>query len=101
MTTGMMDFIMSSGRRTPIDMIPTPDFAVPYAAPGGIFLTRPGLQPRKYFFEDVLVGNEQLQIVRACPPRPRPRDDILLERTTRTFRFSRTMEHGDRAAPDK
>ena len=33
MTTGMMDFIISSGRSTPMDMMPTPDFAVPYAAP--------------------------------------------------------------------
>ena len=28
-----MDFIIRSGLRTPIDAIPTPDFAVPYAAP--------------------------------------------------------------------
>eukprot|EP00391_Amoebophrya_sp_Ameob2_P014072 CAMPEP_0178999868 /NCGR_PEP_ID=MMETSP0795-20121207/10338_1 /TAXON_ID=88552 /ORGANISM="Amoebophrya sp., Strain Ameob2" /LENGTH=66 /DNA_ID=CAMNT_0020692767 /DNA_START=25 /DNA_END=225 /DNA_ORIENTATION=+ len=33
MTTGMMDFIISSGLSTPMDMIPTPLFAVPYAAP--------------------------------------------------------------------
>ena len=33
MTTGTMDFITSSGLMTPIDAIPTPDFAVPYAAP--------------------------------------------------------------------
>mmetsp|Transcript_125239 Transcript_125239/g.286972 ORF Transcript_125239/g.286972 Transcript_125239/m.286972 type:complete len:83 (-) Transcript_125239:13-261(-) len=33
MTTGMMDRITKSGRMTPIDEIPTPLFAVPYAAP--------------------------------------------------------------------
>jgi len=33
MTTGMMDLITISGLMTPIDMMPTPDFAVPYAAP--------------------------------------------------------------------
>lgn len=33
MTTGMMHFIMRSGRRTPIAEIPTPDLAVPYDAP--------------------------------------------------------------------
>ena len=33
MTTGTIDFITSSGRMTPIDAIPTPDLAVPYAAP--------------------------------------------------------------------
>jgi hypothetical protein len=29
----MMDFITNSGLMTPIAAIPTPDFAVPYAAP--------------------------------------------------------------------
>lgn len=33
MTTGMMHFIMRSGRRTPIAAMPTPDLAVPYDAP--------------------------------------------------------------------
>ena len=33
MTTGTMDFITSSGLMTPIEAMPTPDFAVPYAAP--------------------------------------------------------------------
>lgn len=33
MTTGTMDFITSSGRMTPMEAIPTPDLAVPYAAP--------------------------------------------------------------------
>ena len=33
MTTGTMDFITNSGRITPMDAMPTPDFAVPYAAP--------------------------------------------------------------------
>ena len=33
MTMGTIDFITSSGRRTPMDAIPTPAFAVPYAAP--------------------------------------------------------------------
>lgn len=33
MTTGMMDFIMSSGLITDMAAIPVPDFAVPYAAP--------------------------------------------------------------------
>lgn len=33
MTTGTMDFMTSSGRMTPIDAMPTPAFAVPYAAP--------------------------------------------------------------------
>ena len=33
MTTGMMDFMMSSGRITDIAAIPVPDLAVPYAAP--------------------------------------------------------------------
>jgi hypothetical protein len=28
-----MDFITSSGRMTPMEAIPTPDLAVPYAAP--------------------------------------------------------------------
>lgn len=33
MTTGMTDFMISSGRITDIAAIPVPDFAVPYAAP--------------------------------------------------------------------
>lgn len=33
MTTGMIDFIISSGLITDIAAIPVPDFAVPYAAP--------------------------------------------------------------------
>eukprot|EP00344_Euplotes_crassus_P002751 CAMPEP_0197003556 /NCGR_PEP_ID=MMETSP1380-20130617/8458_1 /TAXON_ID=5936 /ORGANISM="Euplotes crassus, Strain CT5" /LENGTH=63 /DNA_ID=CAMNT_0042422093 /DNA_START=5 /DNA_END=196 /DNA_ORIENTATION=- len=33
MITGTMDLKMSSGLRTPIDAIPTPDLAVPYEAP--------------------------------------------------------------------
>jgi hypothetical protein len=33
MTTGMMDFIISSGLMTLMAAIPVPDFAVPYAAP--------------------------------------------------------------------
>jgi hypothetical protein len=33
MTTGTMDFMTSSGRITPIDAMPTPALAVPYAAP--------------------------------------------------------------------
>lgn len=33
MTTGMMDFIISSGLITDMAAIPVPDFAVPYAAP--------------------------------------------------------------------
>lgn len=33
LTTGMMDFMMSSGRMTDMAAIPVPDFAVPYAAP--------------------------------------------------------------------
>eukprot|EP00322_Chrysochromulina_rotalis_P007118 CAMPEP_0115846204 /NCGR_PEP_ID=MMETSP0287-20121206/9742_1 /TAXON_ID=412157 /ORGANISM="Chrysochromulina rotalis, Strain UIO044" /LENGTH=257 /DNA_ID=CAMNT_0003299991 /DNA_START=244 /DNA_END=1018 /DNA_ORIENTATION=+ len=33
MTTGMIDFITRSGFITPIDETPTPDLAVPYAAP--------------------------------------------------------------------
>lgn len=33
MTTGMMQRITSSGRMTPMDATPTPDLAVPYAAP--------------------------------------------------------------------
>lgn len=33
MTTGTIDFITNSGLITPIEAIPTPDFAVPYAAP--------------------------------------------------------------------
>ena len=37
MTTGMMHFIMRSGRRTPIAEIPTPDLAVPYDAPRPTF----------------------------------------------------------------
>jgi hypothetical protein len=32
-TTGMMDFMMASGRITAIAAIPVPDLAVPYAAP--------------------------------------------------------------------
>ena len=30
---GAMDFITSSGRITPMEAMPTPDLAVPYAAP--------------------------------------------------------------------
>lgn len=33
MTTGTIDFITSSGLITPMEAMPTPDFAVPYAAP--------------------------------------------------------------------
>ena len=33
MTTGTMDFMTSSGRMTPMEAMPTPDLAVPYAAP--------------------------------------------------------------------
>jgi hypothetical protein len=33
MTTGMMDFMISSGRITDMAAIPVPDLAVPYAAP--------------------------------------------------------------------
>jgi hypothetical protein len=33
MTTGMMDFMISSGRITAMAAIPVPDLAVPYAAP--------------------------------------------------------------------
>lgn len=36
MMTGMTDFIMSSGRMTPMEQIPTADFAVPYAAPNTV-----------------------------------------------------------------
>ena len=32
-TTGIIDFIIISGFKTPIDDIPTPDLAVPIAAP--------------------------------------------------------------------
>lgn len=33
MTTGMIDFMINSGRMTDMAAIPVPDFAVPYAAP--------------------------------------------------------------------
>jgi hypothetical protein len=33
MMTGTTFLMIRSGRRTPIDAIPTPDLAVPYAAP--------------------------------------------------------------------
>lgn len=33
MTTGMTDFMISSGFMTAMAEIPVPDFAVPYAAP--------------------------------------------------------------------
>lgn len=33
MTTGIMDFIINSGRITDMAAIPVPDLAVPYAAP--------------------------------------------------------------------
>ena len=36
MTTGMIDFITRSGFITPIDDTPTPDLAVPYAAPRSV-----------------------------------------------------------------
>jgi hypothetical protein len=36
MTTGMIDFMINSGLITDIAAIPTPDFAVPYAAPNAI-----------------------------------------------------------------
>lgn len=32
-TTGIIDFIINSGRITDMAAMPTPDFAVPYAAP--------------------------------------------------------------------
>jgi hypothetical protein len=37
MMTGTTFLMIKSGRRTPIDAIPTPDLAVPYAAPKPIF----------------------------------------------------------------
>ena len=43
MTTGIMDFIMSSGRITAIADIPQADLAVPYAAP----------RAAKYFFNPI------------------------------------------------
>lgn len=33
MTTGMTDFIIKSGFKTPIEQIPTPDFVAPYDEP--------------------------------------------------------------------
>ena len=33
MTTGTTDFMINSGFNTPIEHIPTPAFALPYAAP--------------------------------------------------------------------
>ncbi len=33
MTTGTTDFMISSGFKTPIEQIPTPALALPYAAP--------------------------------------------------------------------
>ncbi len=33
MTTGMIDFMINSGRMTDMAAMPTPDLAVPYAAP--------------------------------------------------------------------
>lgn len=35
-TTGIIDFIISSGRITDMAAIPVPDFAVPYAAPSAV-----------------------------------------------------------------
>lgn len=40
MTTGMMDFMMSSGRITDIAAMPVPLFAVPYAAPNAVYKRR-------------------------------------------------------------
>ena len=40
MTTGMIDFIINSGFKTPIEHIPTPDLAVPYAAPISFLLNK-------------------------------------------------------------
>jgi len=37
MTTGIIDFIMSSGLITAIAAMPVPDFAVPYAAPNATY----------------------------------------------------------------
>ena len=39
--TGTTFLIIKSGRRTPIDAIPTPDFAVPYAAPKPVQVSTP------------------------------------------------------------
>ena len=36
MTTGMIHFMISSGRITDMAAIPTPDLAVPYAAPRAV-----------------------------------------------------------------
>ena len=36
MTTGIIDFIISSGLMTDMAAMPVPDFAVPYAAPRAI-----------------------------------------------------------------
>jgi hypothetical protein len=38
MITGTTFFMIKSGRRTPIEAIPTPDLAVPYAAPKPTFV---------------------------------------------------------------
>ena len=40
MTTGMIDFMISSGRITDMAAIPVPDFAVPYAAPKAVIVNK-------------------------------------------------------------
>jgi hypothetical protein len=40
--TGTTFLMIKSGRRTPIDEIPTPDLAVPYAAPKPGHVSMPG-----------------------------------------------------------
>lgn len=52
-TTGIMDFIISSGLITDMAAIPVPDFAVPYAAPRAIMEKRKinqKLKQHKQFF---------------------------------------------------
>lgn len=48
MTTGMIDFIISSGLITDIAAIPVPDFAVPYAAPRAVRKKDNLIHVRKY-----------------------------------------------------
>jgi len=46
MTTGMIFLMTIPGFMTPIEAIPTPDLAVPYAAPMSIFILREGMEWR-------------------------------------------------------
>lgn len=66
MTTGMMDFMMSSGLITDIAAMPVPDLAVPYAAPNAekrtINITNPSLDSSRFNkYYQILDANSLLE----------------------------------------